>query len=293
MRVGFVGLGIMGKPMARNLLRAGHEVTVHNRSRPPVEELVAQGAADGGSPRGVAERSEVVITMLPDTPDVEQVTFGPQGLVEGLRPGSVLVDMSTISPVATRSMAARLQERGVAMLDAPVSGGQRGAEEGTLSIMVGGDPQTFERVRPILEVLGKNVVHVGPVGAGQVCKACNQVVVALTIQAVAEALVLAERNGVDPRRVRQALLGGFAGSRILEVHGQRMLDGDLRPGFRARLHHKDLRIALETGRSAGVPLLGTALVHELLGVLVARGWGDLDHSALVRLVSELAGPSAG
>jgi len=292
-RVGFVGLGIMGKPMARNLLRAGYPLTVHNRSRPPVEELVSQGAVDGGSPRGVAERSDVVITMLPDTPDVEQVTFGPQGLVEGLRPGSVLVDMSTISPVATRSMAARLQERGVAMLDAPVSGGQRGAEEGTLSIMVGGDPETFERVRPIFHVLGKNVVHVGPVGAGQVCKACNQVVVALTIQAVAEALVLAERNGVDPSRVRQALLGGFAGSRILEVHGQRMLEGNHQPGFRARLHHKDLRIALETGRSAGVPLLGTALVCELLGALVARGWGDLDHSALVRLVGELAGRTSG
>ncbi|MDR7429494.1 MAG: 2-hydroxy-3-oxopropionate reductase [Armatimonadota bacterium] len=288
MRVGFVGLGIMGKPMARNLLRAGYPVTVHNRSRPPVDELVAEGAADGGSPRGVAEQSEVVITMLPDTPDVEQVTFGPQGLVEGLRPGSVLVDMSTISPVATRSIAARLRERGVEMLDAPVSGGQRGAEEGTLSIMVGGDPQTFERVRPLFQALGKSVVHVGPVGAGQVCKACNQVVVALTLQAVAEALVLAERNGVDPARVRQALLGGFAGSRILEVHGQRMLEGNYQPGFRARLHHKDLRIALETGRSAGVPMLGTALVHELLGAVVARGWGDLDHSALARLVGELA-----
>lgn len=288
MRVGFVGLGIMGKPMARNLLRAGYPVTVHNRSRLPVDELVAEGAADGGSPRGVAEQSEVVITMLPDTPDVEQVTFGPQGLVEGLRPGSVLVDMSTISPVATRAIAARLRERGVEMLDAPVSGGQRGAEEGTLSIMVGGDPQTFERVRPLFQALGKSVVHVGPVGAGQVCKACNQVVVALTLQAVAEALVLAERNGVDPARVRQALLGGFAGSRILEVHGQRMLEGNYQPGFRARLHHKDLRIALETGRSAGVPMLGTALVHELLGAVVARGWGDLDHSALVRLVGELA-----
>ncbi len=290
MRVGFVGLGIMGKPMARNLLRAGHELTVHNRSRPPVEELVREGARDGRSPKGVAERSEVVITMLPDTPDVEQVVFGSMGLVEGLQPGSVVVDMSTISPVATRSMASRLRERGVQMLDAPVSGGQRGAEEGTLSIMVGGEAEVFERVRPLFEVLGKNVVYVGPAGAGQVCKACNQVVVALTLQAVAEALVLAERNGVDPARVRQALLGGFAGSRILEVHGQRMLEGNHQPGFRARLHHKDLRIALETGRSAGVPLLGTALVHELLGAMVARGWGDLDHSALVRLVHELAPP---
>lgn len=289
MQVGFVGLGIMGKPMARNLLRAGYAVTVHNRSRTAVEELVAEGARDGGSPRGVAERSEVVITMLPDTPDVEQVVFGPHGLVEGLRGGSVLVDMSTISPVATRSMAVRLRGLGVDMLDAPVSGGQRGAEEGTLSIMVGGEPETFQRVRPLFEVLGKNIVHVGPVGAGQVCKACNQVVVALTLQGVAEALVLAQRNGVDAARVRQALLGGFAASRILEVHGQRMLEGNHQPGFRARLHHKDLRIALETARSAGLPLLGTAVVHELLGAMVSRGWGDLDHSALVQLVRELAG----
>lgn len=289
MQVGFVGLGIMGKPMARNLLRAGYAVTVHNRSRTPVEELVAEGATDGGSPRGVAERCEVVITMLPDTPDVEQVVFGPQGLVEGLRPGSVLVDMSTISPVATRAMAARLRELGVELLDAPVSGGQRGAEEGTLSIMVGGEPETFQRVRPLFEVLGRNIVHVGPVGAGQVCKACNQVVVALTLQAVAEALVLAQRNGVDAARVREALLGGFAASRILEVHGQRMLEGNHQPGFRARLHYKDLRIALETARSAGLPLLGTAMVHELLGAMVSRGWGDLDHSALVQLVRELAG----
>ncbi len=290
MRVGFVGLGIMGKPMARNLLRAGYPLVVHNRSRPAVEELVAEGAADGRSPRGVAEQCDVVITMLPDTPDVEQVTFGPDGLVEGFRPGAVLVDMSTISPVATRAMAARLQQRGVQMLDAPVSGGQRGAEEGTLSIMVGGDAQTLERVRPLLDVLGKNVVHVGPSGAGQVCKACNQLVVALGILAVSEALVLAQRSGVDPAKVRQALLGGFAASRVLEVHGQRMLEGNHEPGFRARLHHKDLRIALETGREAGVALVATALAHELLGALVARGEGDRDHSVLVRLVADLSRP---
>ncbi len=293
MRVGFVGLGIMGKPMARNLLRAGYPLVVHNRSRLAVDELVAEGAVDGKSPRGVAERSDVVITMLPDTPDVERVIFGPEGLVEGFRPGAVLVDMSTISPVATRAMAARLRERGVEMLDAPVSGGQQGAQEGTLSIMVGGDAQTLERVRPLLSVLGKNIVHVGPIGAGQVCKACNQLVVGLGILAVSEALVLAQRSGVDPGRVRQALLGGFAASRVLEVHGQRMLEGNHEPGFRARLHHKDLRIALETGREAGVTLVATALAHELLGALVARGEGERDHSALVRLVADLARPSGG
>lgn len=293
MRVGFVGLGIMGKPMARNLLRAGYPLVVHNRSRPAVDQLVAEGAVDGGSARGVAEQSDVVITMLPDTSDVERVTFGPDGLTEGFRPGAVLVDMSTISPVATRAMAARLQERGVRMLDAPVSGGQRGAEEGTLSIMVGGDAETVERVQPLFHVLGKNIVHVGPTGAGQVCKACNQLVVALGILAVSEALVLAQRSGVDPAKVRQALLGGFAASRVLEVHGQRMLEGNHEPGFRARLHHKDLRIALETGREAGAVLLATAVAHELLGALVARGQGDRDHSALVRLVADLSGASGG
>ncbi len=293
MRVGFVGLGIMGKPMARNLLRAGYPLVVHNRSRLAVDELVAEGAVDGRSPQGVAEHSDVVITMLPDTPDVERVIFGPEGLVEGFRPGAVLVDMSTISPVATRAMAARLRERGVEMLDAPVSGGQQGAQEGTLSIMVGGDAQTLERVRPLLSVLGKNIVHVGPIGAGQVCKACNQLVVGLGILAVSEALVLAQRSGVEPGRVRQALLGGFAASRVLEVHGQRMLEGNHEPGFRARLHHKDLRIALETGREAGVTLVATALAHELLGALVARGEGERDHSALVRLVADLARPSGG
>ncbi len=288
-RVGVIGLGIMGKPMARNLLRAGYRLTVHNRSRAPVEELVRLGAADGGSPKGVGEASDVVITVLPDTPDVEQVVFGPEGLVEGMRPGSVLIDMSTISPAATRVFAERLRERGIAMLDAPVSGGQRGAEEGTLAIMVGGEEEVFEACRPLLEVLGRHIVYLGPNGAGQVCKACNQIVVALTLQAVAEALVLAERAGVDPAKVREALLGGFAYSRILELHGQRMLEGNFTPGFRVALHHKDLRLALEAGRAYRVPLPATALVHELLGALVAAGQGGLDHAALALLARRLAG----
>ncbi|MDR5710253.1 MAG: 2-hydroxy-3-oxopropionate reductase [Armatimonadota bacterium] len=288
-RVGVIGLGVMGKPMARNLLRAGYHLVVHNRSRAPVEELVALGAVDGGSPRGVGQASDVVLTVLPDTPDVEHVVFGPEGLVEGMRPGGVLIDMSTISPEATRSFAERLRERGIEMLDAPVSGGQRGAEEGTLAIMVGGPGEVFQRCRPLFEVLGRHIVHLGPHGAGQVCKACNQIVVALTLQAVSEALVLAERAGVDPAKVREALLGGFAYSRILEVHGQRMLEGNFAPGFRVELHRKDLRVALEAGRAYGVPLPGTAITHELLGALVATGRGKLDHSALVLLVRQLAG----
>lgn len=287
--VGFIGLGIMGKPMARNLLRAGYRLVVHNRSRAPVEELVALGATDGGSPAGVGQTADVVITMLPDTPDVEQVVFGPQGLVEGMRPGSVLIDMSTISPTATRTFAQRLAKRGIGMLDAPVSGGQRGAEEGTLAIMVGGEEPLFEACRPIFQVLGRHVVHIGPSGAGQLCKACNQIVVAVTLQAVGEALVLAEQSGIDPARVREALLGGFASSRVLEVHGQRMLSGEFTPGFRVALHHKDLYLALGAGRAAGVPLPATALVHELLGALVASGRGDLDHSALALLLRQLAG----
>ena len=292
--VGFIGLGIMGRPMARNLLRAGYRLRVHNRSRGPVDELVGLGASAAASPAEAARGADVVITMLPDSPDVERVVSGPQGVEEGLRPGGVLIDMSTISPLVTRQLAERLKERGIHLLDAPVSGGEKGAIEASLSIMVGGEPEVFQACRPLLEALGKNIVHVGPTGAGQVAKACNQVVVAVTLQAVGEALMLAERAGVDPARVRQALLGGFAHSRILEVHGQRMLEGDFRPGFKVRLHHKDLAIALATGRAAGVPLLATALVQELFGTMVSRGWGDADHSALSALLhamAEAGGPS--
>lgn len=287
--VGFIGLGIMGKPMARNLLRAGYRLTVHSRSRPPVDELVAAGAAAASAPVEVAQASDVVITMLPDTPDVEQVLFGPGGVEEGLRTGGVVIDMSTIAPGAARAFAQRLRARGVQMLDAPVSGGQRGAEEATLSIMVGGDDQTFAACQPLFEAMGRNIVHVGPNGAGQVCKAANQIVVALTVQAVAEALTLARRSGVDPARVRQALLGGFAASRVLEVHGQRMLDRLYEPGFRSRLHRKDLAIALAAGRDAGVPLPATALVGELMAALVATGRGEADSSALALLLEELSG----
>ncbi len=287
-RIGFIGLGIMGKPMARNLIKAGYSLTVHNRSRPAVDELVAAGAADGKSPRGVAQQSDIVITMLPDSPDVERVVLGRDGVLEGLRPGAVLVDMSTISPIVTQQLAEAVKAKGAQMLDAPVSGGEKGAIEATLSIMVGGPESAFTRVRPVLEALGKNIVHIGGHGAGQVTKACNQVVVALTIQAVSEALALAAKAGVDPAKVRQALLGGFAQSRILDAHGQRMLERNFKPGFRVRLHQKDLNIALSTGKALGVPLPATAVVQEAFTALRGLDRSDWDHSALVTLIEELA-----
>ena len=287
-RVGFIGLGIMGKPMARNLLKSGHPLIVHSRSRAPVDELVGAGAADGKSPRGVAQQSDIVITMLPDSPDVQQVVLGRDGVLEGIRPGSVLVDMSTISPLVTQEIANAVTAKGAQMLDAPVSGGEKGAIEATLSIMVGGPEPVFTRVRPVFETLGKNIVHIGGAGAGQVAKACNQIVVALTIQAVSEALVLAAKAGVDPAKVRQALLGGFAQSRILDAHGQRMLERNFKPGFRVRLHQKDLNIALSTGKALGVPLPATAVVQEAFTALRGLERSDLDHSALVTLIEELA-----
>jgi len=287
-RIGFIGLGIMGKPMARNLLKAGYPLVVHSRSRPPVDEMVAAGAADGKSPRGVAQQSDIIITMLPDSPDVQQVVLGRDGVLEGISAGAVLVDMSTISPLVTQEIAKAVTAKGAQMLDAPVSGGEKGAIEATLSIMVGGPDSAFTRVRPVFETLGKNIVHIGGPGAGQVTKACNQIVVALTIQAVSEALALAAKAGVDPAKVRQALLGGFAQSRILDVHGQRMLERNFKPGFRVRLHQKDLNIALSTGKSLGVPLPATAVVQEALTALRGLERSDWDHSALVTLIEELA-----
>ncbi len=286
--VGFVGLGIMGRPMARNLLKAGFPLLVHDRLREPVAEIVAAGARDAGSLAGCAQ-ARIVITMLPDTPDVEAVLFGEDGLAGAMRPGSVLVDMSTISPIATRDFAARLAEHGVTMLDAPVSGGYQGAEAGTLSIMVGGEAAALERCRPVLAAVGTTVSHIGESGAGQVCKACNQVACVITIEAVAEALTLARKSGVDPAKVRQALLGGFAQSRALDLHGHRVLDGNYKAGFRIALQQKDLRIALETAQASGAPLPATALVQQLYGMLAATGRADLDNSSLALLLEELAG----
>jgi 2-hydroxy-3-oxopropionate reductase len=287
--VGFIGLGIMGKPMALNVLKAGFPLVVHNRSRGAVEEMMAAGAEDGGSPRGVAQKAEIILTCLPDSPDVQSVMEGPNGVLAGISPGKVIVDMSTISPMIARDLAAKAEKLGAEMLDAPVSGGEIGARQGTLSIMVGGKPEVFERVLPVLQAMGKNIIRIGDTGAGQVAKACNQIIVALTIEAVSEAMVLAAKAGIDLARVREALLGGFAQSRVLDVHGQRILDRNFRPGFKARLHYKDLKIALDTGRAYGVPLLATSLVHELYASLVATGKAELDHSALVTLLEELAG----
>ena len=292
MRIGFIGLGIMGKPMAGNLLGAGHPLTVHNRSRGPVEELAARGATPASSPREVAASSDVVITMLPDSPDVEAVVLGPDGVAEGIAQGALYIDMSTIMPAVTRRIAAVFAERGVDAVDAPVSGGEPAAQAGALSIMAGGSEQAVKRAGPIFRALGNTTTHIGPPGAGQVAKAANQVVVALTIQAVAEALLLARKAGVDPARVRAALLGGFAQSRILDVHGQRMLDGNYDPGFKLSLHRKDLAIALQTGREEQVALLATAQAAELMDALLAQGAGDRDHSALATLYEQLSGVPA-
>ena len=288
-RIGFIGLGIMGKPMARNLLAAGFQVTVHSRSPGPVDELVSGGAVRADDPAAVAATSDVTISMLPDTADVESVLVGSGGVIDGVSDAALVIDMSSIDPETAREMAAAFAARGVAMLDAPVSGGEKGAIDAALSIMVGGDDAAFARAMPIFSALGKNIVHVGPSGAGQVCKACNQLVVAATIEAVAEALLLAERSGVDAAKVRDALLGGFAGSKILEVHGQRMLDRAFEPGFRMRLHRKDARIIEEAAATTATPIPSFAVVTTQLQRAVDAGDGELDHSGLFsELVREAA-----
>jgi len=291
--IGFIGLGIMGKPMARNLLKAGYPLLVHNRSRASVEELANEGAAPAASAYAVAAAADILITMLPDSPDVEQVYNGPEGVFTGARAGALLVDMSTISPVVARKLAAEAERRGCEMLDAPVSGGEAGAVGATLSIMIGGKPSAVDRAMPVFQKLGKNIVHVGAAGAGQIAKAANQIVVGVTIAAVSEALVLAAKAGVDPAKVREVLLGGFAQSKILDAHGQKMLDRNFKPGFRIRLHEKDLKIALASGSEYGVPLATTAVVAQMMSALKATGRGDLDHAALVNLIEELSGKKLG
>ena len=290
--VGFVGLGVMGRPMAKHIAAKGHAVVVYNRSRPAIDELVAAGATAADSPADVARRATVIVTMVSDTPDVEAVLTGPHGILEGLQPGSVVIDMSSISPVATKRLAAAVAEKGGSMLDAPVSGGEIGAINGTLSIMVGGDGAALARVRPILECMGnpERIVHVGPAsGDGQTCKICNQIAIGGALAGVSEAFALARKAGVDPARVREALLGGFAASRVLEVHGERMLKGNYVPGFRARLYQKDLRLAQEAAGANGVAIPATAVVAQLLNALVASGGADLDYSALGTVLFDLAG----
>ncbi|EYB69123.1 2-hydroxy-3-oxopropionate reductase [Deinococcus phoenicis] len=288
-RIGFIGLGIMGLPMARNLMKAGYSLTVNNRGPEAEQALAAEGAQVARTAREVAEQSDIVITMLPDSPQVEEVVLGENGVAEGLKPGGLYIDMSSIAPSTAQKVAEALKAKGADALDAPVSGGEVGAQQATLSIMVGGSEDAFERARPVFEAVGKNIVYIGGPGAGQVTKICNQIVVALTIQAVAEALTLARKSGVDAAKVREALLGGFAQSRILDLHGQRILDGNFKPGFRIHLHRKDLRLALEAGREQAVPLFATANAAELMNSMIAQGMGDLDHSGLAALYAKLSG----
>jgi 2-hydroxy-3-oxopropionate reductase len=286
--IGFIGLGIMGKPMARNLLKEGHVLKIYNRSRGAVDELSREGAQPMTNAKEVAESSDIIITMLPDSPDVELVYGGEQGIFAGAKSGSLLIDMSSISPVVARRVAAEAEKRGCDMLDAPVSGGEAGAIGATLSIMIGGKASAVARAMPLFQRLGKNIVHVGDSGAGQVTKAANQMVVGTTIAIVGEALVLAKKAGVDPAKVRQALLGGFAQSKILEAHGQKMLERNFKPGFRIRLHEKDMKIALATGSEYGVPLMVSGVVAQMMTAIKGMELADLDHSALVKLIEGLA-----
>jgi 2-hydroxy-3-oxopropionate reductase len=286
--IGFIGLGVMGKPMARNLLKADYPLVVHNRSREPMEELAAEGAKPAFSPAEVASRSEVIITMLPDSPDVELVALGEGGLIEGVSEGDVYVDMSTIAPPVAVKVDEAMAEKGVRCLDAPVSGGDVGAQQGTLSIMVGGDEDLFNEVLPIFEVMGQTIVLCGPNGAGQTVKACNQVQVALNLIGMAEALVLGAKAGVDPAIVVKVLSGGFAQSRVMDVRGPRVIRRIFEPGFRSKLHYKDLNIVRETARAYGLSLPASALAHELFGAMQAQGWGDLDHSAVMRVIELLS-----
>lgn len=287
-KIGFIGLGIMGNPMSKNLIKAGYSLTVYDIHQESVNDVVKAGATAAKTCKEVAEQSDVVITMVPDSPEVEAVVYGEQGVLEGVKSGMLFIDMSTIAPATSQKVYRSLQGKNVEALDAPVSGGQVGAEAGTLSIMVGGSEAAFKRAVPILEVMGKNIVHIGEAGAGQVTKACNQIVVGMTIQAVAEALTLAKKSGVNVEKVREALLGGFAQSRILDLHGQRVIDRNFEPGFKVKLHRKDMNIALQTGRDLSVPLHGSAIVAAQMDALLAQGNGDLDHSALALLLEQMA-----
>ena len=287
-QIGFIGLGIMGKPMVKNLIKAGYEPIVFNRGPAPVDELIGEGARRGTSAKNVAEQSDVVITMLPDTPDVESVVLGADGIVEGARPGLLLIDMSTISPVVTRQIASQVHAKNARMLDAPVSGGDKGAVSGTLSIMVGGEKADFEEARPIFEAMGKTIVHCGDIGSGQIVKACNQVVVAIVIEAVSEALTLGSAAGVVPEVIVKVLSGGLAQTRVMDLRGPTMIRHDFEPGFKARLHLKDLKIILGTADKYGVKLPVTNIVEKMFTDLVERGGGDLDHSALLTVIEEMS-----
>ena len=287
-KVGFIGLGIMGKPMARHLLDAGYPVAVLEKNK-AASELVEAGAQSYPTNSGIAENSDVVITMLPDSPDVQEVVFGAEGVLQGIRSGSLFIDMSTIAPATAKNIYEVLKEKGVESLDAPVSGGQVGAEAASLSIMAGGSEEAFARALPLFQCMGKNIVHIGEPGAGQTTKTCNQMIVGMTIQAVAEAFTLAKKAGVNLDKMREALLGGFAQSRILDLHGKRIIEQNFKPGFKIKLHRKDMNIALQAGRDYAVPLYGSALVAAHMDALIAQDKGDLDHSAMALLFEQLAG----
>ena len=290
MKIGFIGLGIMGRPMALNLHAARHTLLVYDR--PGLADDIRVVAEVVPDCKAVASGADVVIVMVPDTPDVENVLFAPTGVAAGLKPGTLVIDMSSISPIATKDFAAKINALGCDYLDAPVSGGEVGAKQATLTIMVGGPTAAFNRAKPLFDLMGKNITHVGDApGAGQTCKVANQIIVALNIQAVAEALVFASRAGADPAKVRQALMGGFASSRILEVHAERMLKGTFNPGFRIRLHQKDLNLALSAARELGLSLPNTAIAQQMFSSCAAHGGADLDHSALILAIEELGSHS--
>lgn len=287
-KIGFIGLGIMGKPMVLNLINAGYEVVVFGRRQHVLDELAAAGVSVAGSPKEVAAVSDVVITMLPDSPDVEKIVLGADGILEGARNGLLLVDMSTISPVSTKMISAELARVGVRMLDAPVSGGDKGAIAATLSIMIGGDRQDYDNLMPVFSAMGKTITYCGPISSGQVVKACNQIVVALVIEAISEALVLGSKAGVDPEVILKVLSGGLAQTRVMDMRGLTMIQHNFAPGFKARLHRKDLNIVLQTARENGVTLPVTALVDQMFTNLVADGKGELDHSALLTVIEDLS-----
>ena len=286
-KIGFIGLGIMGRPMALHLLGAGYAVSVLEKSKAS-KELTAAGARSYPTAAAMAQMCDVVITMLPDSPEVIGIVTGQDGILEGIRQGSLFIDMSTIAPSAAKSLYEQMQKKGVEALDAPVSGGQAGAEAATLSIMAGGTEPAFQRALPLFQAMGKNIVHIGGPGTGQTTKACNQMIVGITIQAVAEAFTLAKKAGVDLEKMRTALLGGFAQSRILDLHGKRIIDRNFSPGFKIKLHRKDMNIALEAGKEFSIPLYGTAQVAAHMDALLAQGKGELDHSAIALLMEQLS-----
>ena len=289
MEVGFIGLGLMGRPMALNLMKAGHKVHVWSRRRESMQPLLDAGAGECASAAELASRAEVVISMVADAPDVEQVALGSQGVADGARPGLIFVDMSTIAPAAAQAIAAKLKARGIEMLDAPVSGGEIGAINATLTIMVGGDGAAFDKVKPLFEAMGKTVSLIGASGAGQVAKACNQILTGVGVAAVAEAMNFAQKSGVDAAKVREALLGGFAYSRVLENHGQRMLDRNFKPGFKAWMHQKDLRIVMEEAHRLGLALPTSAATAQMLNAMVGSGLGENDSIAMLKLLERMSG----